>query len=246
MGSGGPVGTELLGIGAVAHKQSSKSRIPEKTITRLSIYLRCLEELVGDEMTAVSSQQLAERFGLNSAQVRKDLAYFGQFGVRGLGYYTGRLKRNLELILGLNQKWEVALVGLGNLGSALLNYRGFQQRGFRILVAFENDPGKVGRRVGRVPVYHVQKLVPILRRRNIRMAVIAVPASAAQAVADGLVAAGVNAILNFAPTQLSVPREVKVQNVDLSVMLKTLSFYVIRCTRDSRARSRPSHRALKK
>lgn len=229
----------------MTQKQSNKSRIPEKTITRLSIYLRCLEELAGNEMTAVSSQQLAERFGLNPAQVRKDLAYFGQFGVRGLGYYTGRLKQNLEQILGLNHKWEVALVGVGNLGSALLNYRGFQQRGFRILVAFENDPSKVGRRVGRVPVYHVQKLVPILKRRRIRMAVIAVPASAAQGAADRLVAAGVNAILNFAPTLLAVPSEVKVQNVDLSVMLKTLSFYVIRSPRNSRARSRPSHRVLK-
>ncbi|MFQ5989289.1 MAG: redox-sensing transcriptional repressor Rex [Candidatus Methylomirabilales bacterium] len=211
-----------------------KSRIPERTITRLSIYLRCLEELVTDGTTAVSSQQLAERFGLNSAQVRKDLAYFGQFGVRGLGYYTVELKQNLERILGLNQKWEVALVGLGNLGSALLNYRGFQQRGFRILVVFENDPSKVGRRIGRIPVYHVQKLVPILKRRRIKMAVIAVPAGTAQGVADRLVAAGVNAILNFAPTQLSVPKGVKVQNVDLSVMLKTLSFYVIRSTRDFR------------
>ena len=230
----------------MAQKQSAKSRIPEKTITRLSIYLRCLEELVGDGTNAVSSQQLAERFGLNSAQVRKDLAYFGQFGVRGLGYYTGKLKESLEQILGLNQKWEVALVGLGNLGSALLNYRGFQQRGFRILVAFENDPGKVGRRAGRVPVYHVQRLVPILKRRRIKMAVIAVPASAAQVVADRLVAAGVNAILNFAPTQISVPKEVKVQNVDLSVMLKTLSFYVIRCPRGVRPPSRSSHRVLKK
>ena len=211
-----------------------KSRIPERTITRLSIYLRCLEELATDGTTAVSSQQLAERFGLNSAQVRKDLAYFGQFGVRGLGYYTVELKQSLERILGLNQKWEVALVGLGNLGSALLNYRGFQQRGFRILVVFENDPSKVGRRIGRIPVHHVQKLVSILKRRRIKMAVIAVPAGTAQGVADRLVAAGVNAILNFAPTQLSVPKGVKVQNVDLSVMLKTLSFYVIRSTRDFR------------
>ena len=226
--------------------QSISSRIPERTITRLSIYLRCVEELVADGMTAVSSQQLAERFGLNSAQVRKDLAYFGQFGVRGLGYYTEGLKQNLERILGLNQKWEVALVGLGNLGSALLNYRGFQQRGFRILVAFEIDPSKVGHRVGRVAVYHVQKLVPILKRRRIKMAVIAVPAGAAQGVATRLVAAGVHAILNFAPTQLSVPKGVKVQNVDLSVMLKTLSFYVVRSARDSRAPVRTSHRALKK
>ena len=208
-------------------------RIPERAITRLSIYLRCLEELLADGTLAVSSHQLAERFGLNSAQVRKDLAYFGQFGVRGLGYYTGELKGNLERILGLNQQWEVALVGLGNLGSALLNYRGFRQRGFRLAAAFDNDPSKVGMRIGRVPVFDVERIVPILKRRRIKMAVIAVPAAAAQAVTDQLVAAGVNAILNFAPTQLSVPKRVKVQNVDLSVMLKTLSFYTARSARAS-------------
>ncbi|MFQ5848157.1 MAG: redox-sensing transcriptional repressor Rex [Candidatus Methylomirabilales bacterium] len=213
-------------------KRMIRHRIPEKAITRLTIYLRCLEEVLADGMTAVSSQQLAERFGLNSAQVRKDLAYFGQFGVRGLGYYTEELKQNLERILGLTREWEVALVGLGNLGSALLNYRGFQRRGFRISVVFENDPNKVGQRIGRIPVCRVEKIVPILKRRRIRMAVITVPAAAAQAVADQLVAAGVNAILNFAPTQLSVPKGVKVQNVDLSVMLKTLSFYTIRSTPD--------------
>jgi redox-sensing transcriptional repressor len=216
-------------------ERAVRHRIPERAITRLSIYLRCLEEVLADGMATVSSQQLAERFGLNSAQLRKDLAYFGQFGIRGLGYYTGELKQNLERILGLNQEWEVALVGLGNLGSALLNYRGFQQRGFRISLVFDNDPHKVGRRIGRVPVRHVEKIGPILKRRRIKMAVIAVPAGAAQAVTDRLVAAGVNAILNFAPTQLSVPKRVKVLNVDLSVMLKTLSFYTIRSARDARA-----------
>lgn len=215
-------------------QRSIRHRIPEKTITRLSIYLRCIEEVVADGMTAVSSKQLAERFGLNSAQVRKDLAYFGQFGVRGLGYYTDELKQNLERILGLNQEWGVALVGLGNLGSALLNYRGFSRRGFHISVVFDTDSGKVGRRIGSVPVYHADKIVPHLKRRRIKMAIIAVPAGAAQAVASQLVSGGVNAILNFAPTQLSVPRGVKVQNVDLSVMLKTLSFYTIRSTRDRR------------
>lgn len=212
-----------------------KHRIPERTITRLSIYLRCVEELFADGTASVSSQQLAHRFGLNSAQVRKDLAYFGQFGVRGVGYFTEELKENLERILGLKQEWEVALVGLGNLGSALLNYRGFRQRGFCISVVFDNDPSKVGRSIGKVPVYDVEKIVPLLKRRKIKMAVLAVPSGAAQPVADQLVTAGVNAILNFAPTQLSVPKAVKVQNVDLSVMLKTLSFYTIRSVRDTRA-----------
>ena len=204
------------------------SRIPERTITRLSIYLRCLEELQADGLRAVSSKQLADRLGLNSAQVRKDLAYFGQCGVRGLGYYTGELKHNLERILGLKRDWHVALVGVGNLGSALLAYPGFQRRGFRLSVAFEKDPAKIGRKHGRVPVHPVERIGPTLKRRGIRIAVLAIPAAGAQAVADQLVAAGVNAILNFAPTQLTVPRGVKVQNVDLSVLLKTLAFHTNR------------------
>src|SRR5574337_1633389 len=127
-------------------------KIPEKTISRLSIYLRCLEELEVDGVTSVSSKQLAERFGLNSAQGRKDLAYFGQFGVRGLGYYIAELKHNLERILGLKQDWEVALVGVGNLGSALIAYKGFQARGFRINLAFDSDPAKVGQQIDGVVV----------------------------------------------------------------------------------------------
>ena len=212
----------------VKSELSPKQRIPERTITRLSIYLRCLEELLADGQRTVSSKQLAERFGLNSAQVRKDLAYFGQFGVRGLGYYTETLKHSLEQILGLKRQWEVALVGVGNLGSALLNYRGFEKRGFRISVVFDVDPQKVGRRIGKVSVLHVDKIAPVLRRRGIKIAIIAIPAAGAQAVTDQLVAAGVNSVLNFAPTHLSVPQGVKVQNVDISIMLKTLSFHTIR------------------
>ncbi len=217
----------------VKSEQRAKQRIPERTVTRLSIYLRCLEELVADGQRAVSSKQLAERFGLNSAQVRKDLAHFGQFGVRGLGYYTETLKHSLEQILGLKRQWEVALVGLGNLGSALLNYKGFETRGFRISVVFDIDPQKVGRRIGKVSVLHVDKIAPVLRRRGIKIAIIAIPAVGAQAVTEKLVAAGVNSILNFAPTHLAVPRGVKVQNVDISIMLKTLSFHTIRSSSDS-------------
>jgi len=204
------------------------ARVPEKTVTRLSIYLRCVEELQADGLTAVSSRQLAERFGLNSAQVRKDLAYFGQFGVRGLGYYTGELKHNLERILGLKRDWQVALVGVGNLGSALLAYPGFQRRGFRLSVAFEKDPAKIARKQGRIPVHPVERIGPVLRRRGIKIAVLAIPAAGAQGVADQLVAAGVNAILNFAPTQLTVPPGVKVLNVDLAVLLKSLAFHTTR------------------
>jgi len=214
-------------------------KIPEKTVTRLSIYLRCLEELEADGVTSVSSKQLAERFGLNSAQVRKDLAYFGQFGVRGLGYYIAELKHNLERILGLKQDWEVALVGAGNLGSALIAYKGFQARGFRLGMAFDTQPAKIGLCVDGVQILDVASLVPTIRKRKIKIAMVAVPAPAAQPVADLLVEAGVTAILNFAPVQLSVPEGVKVQNVDLSVLLKTLSYHTVRTSRTSPRRTEP-------
>jgi len=209
-------------------------KIPDRTVTRLSIYLRCLEELQTDGVDAISSRKLAERFGLNSAQVRKDLAYFGQFGVRGLGYYIRDLKSNLEQILGLKRDWEVALVGMGNLGSALAAYSRFPEQGFRITAAFERDPERVGTRVGAVPIHDVSKMVPTLRRRRIRIAIVATPAAVAQEVADLLVQAGVTSILNFAPAQLVVPDGVKVQNVDLSVLLKTLSYHTVRANRTHR------------
>jgi redox-sensing transcriptional repressor len=214
-------------------------KIPDKTVTRLSIYLRCLEELEAGGVTSVSSRQLAERFGLNSAQVRKDLAYFGQFGVRGLGYYIAELKHNLERILGLKQDWEVVLVGVGNLGSALIAYKGFQARGFKIGMAFDADPAKVGQVVGDVPIVEIAKLVPTVRRKKVKIAVLAVPAPAAQSVADLLVEGGVTAILNFAPAQLAVPEGIKVQNVDLSVLLKTLSYHTVRTNRPGPQRTEP-------
>lgn len=206
-------------------------KIPEKTVTRLSIYLRCLEELENDGIVSVSSSQLANRFGLNSAQVRKDLAYFGQFGVRGLGYYVGALRHNLERILGLEQEWEVALVGLGNLGSALVAYKGFQEKGFKISAVFDRDPAKIGRRVEGIPVMDASKIVPVIRKRKIKIGILAVPAVSAQVALNLLVEAGVTAILNFVPAQLTVPDSVKLQNVDLSVLLKTLSYHIVRTDR---------------
>ena len=206
-------------------------KIPEKTVTRLSIYLRCLEELENDGIVSVSSSQLADRFGLNSAQVRKDLAYFGQFGVRGLGYYVGALRHNLERILGLKQEWEVALVGLGNLGSALVAYKGFQEKGFKISAVFDRDPAKIGRRVEGIPVMDASKIVPVIRKRKIKIGILAVPSVSAQVVLNLLVEAGVTAILNFVPSQLTVPDSVKLQNIDLSVLLKTLSYHIVRTDR---------------
>lgn len=215
-------------------------KIPEKTVTRLSIYLRCLEELENDGIVSVSSSQLASRFGLNSAQVRKDLAYFGQFGVRGLGYYAGALRHNLERILGLKQEWEVALVGLGNLGSALVAYKGFQEKGFKISAVFDRDPAKIGRRVEGIPVMDASKIVPVIRKRKIKIGILAVPAVSAQVVLNLLVEAGVTAILNFVPAQLTVPDSVKLQNVDLSVLLKTLSYHIVRTHRPASPKDSPS------
>jgi redox-sensing transcriptional repressor len=213
------------------------TKIPEKTVTRLSIYLRCLEELENDGVVRMSSGQLAERFGLNSAQVRKDLAYFGQFGVRGLGYYIGALRHNLERILGLKQNWEVALVGFGNLGSALIAYKGFQEKGFKISAVFDQDPAKIGRRVEGIQVMGTSRIVPVIRKRRIKIGMLAVPAASAQTVLNLLVEAGVTAVLNFVPAQLTVPASVKVQNVDLSVLLKTLTYHIARTARPSTRKS---------
>jgi len=207
------------------------SKIPEMTIRRLSVYTRCLQQLEEDEVKTVSSQDLAERFGLNSAQVRKDLAYFGEFGVRGIGYYVSGLKAELSRILGLDREWPLALVGFGNLGSALFRYRGFGRQGFRIAIIFDDDPAKIGRSVDGVPVMGTRDMTRELRARSVQIGIVAVPAESAQAVTDQLVAAGVKAVLNFAPARLRVSREIRLKQVDLSIELETLSFYLAKDTR---------------
>ena len=204
------------------------TKIPEMTIRRLSIYTRCLLQLEEDDVKTISSQELAERFNLNSAQVRKDLAYFGEFGVRGIGYYVSGLKAELQRILGLDREWPVALVGLGNLGSALFHYKGFSRQGFRIAIVFDDDPAKAGREIGGVPIVSTRDVAREVKARAIQIAVIAVPADAAQGVADQLVAAGIKAVLNFAPAVLTVPAGVSMRKVDLAIELQILSFYQLR------------------
>lgn len=206
-------------------------KIPEMTVRRLSVYTRCLLQLEEDGVKTVSSQELAERFNLNSAQVRKDLAYFGEFGVRGIGYYVSGLKAELQRILGLDREWPVALVGFGNLGSALFHYKGFGRQGFRITAIFDNDPAKCGRDVRGVPVLATHALAREIKARGIQIAVVAVPAEGAQVVTDQLVAAGIKAVLNFAPARIRVPRDVRFKDVDLSIELETLSFYLAKPTR---------------
>jgi len=206
-------------------------KIPEMTIRRLSVYTRCLLQLEEDGIKTISSQDLAERFNLNSAQVRKDLAYFGEFGVRGIGYYVSGLKAELQRILGLDREWPVALVGLGNLGSALFHYKGFSRQGFRVAVVFDDDPAKIGRDIDGVPIVATSDIAREVAARSIQIAILAVPAEAAQAVTDQLVAAGIKAVLNFAPARLRVPREARLKHVDLSIELETLSFYLAQGTR---------------
>jgi redox-sensing transcriptional repressor len=212
----------------MAHRSSYRlPKIPEMTVRRLSVYTRCLQQLEEDGIKTVSSQELAERFNLNSAQVRKDLAYFGEFGVRGIGYYVAGLKAELQKILGLDREWPVALIGLGNLGAALFNYRGFGRQGFRIAAIFDDDPAKVSRgEVNGVPVFPTADLKREIAARGIQMGIVAVPAEAAQTVSDQLVAAGIKAILNFAPARIRVPKDVRLKDVDLSIELETLSFYL--------------------
>lgn len=199
-------------------------KVAESTVRRLSLYLRFLEEFEGQGIATVSSGALASRGGTTSAQVRKDLSFFGSFGKRGLGYPVPELADRLRLILGLKRRYQVALIGAGKIGSALVQYRGFRQRGFDIVAIFDSDPGKVGRQWNGLTIQDVAKLEAELGRRPIDMAVLVTPGEAAQAVTDRLVALGVKAILNFAPVQLAVPDEVVVKTVNLALELETLSY----------------------
>ena len=215
----------------MARAGSRLPKIPEMTIRRLSVYTRCLLQLEEDGVKTISSQELAERFSLNSAQVRKDLAYFGEFGVRGIGYYVSGLKAELQRILGLDREWPVALVGLGNLGAALFHYKGFARQGFRIAVVIDDDPAKIGREIEGVPIVAGRDMAREIKARSVQIAIVAVPPEAAQAVTEQLVAAGIKAVLNFAPTRLRVGRDVRLKNVDLSIELETLSFYLAKGAR---------------
>ena len=209
-------------------KQSADS-VSELTTNRLSVYLRCLSALEDAGVRTISSQSLAEQFHLNAAQIRKDLAYFGEFGVRGVGYYVRDLKRHLRQILGLDRKLRVAIMGAGNLGLALADYPGFRQEGFEIAALFDTLKEKVGQQSrGGVPIYDIHDLKKVSKREGIRIAVIAVPAPSAQHVLGLVVAAGIKAVLNFSPGPLTVPPDVKLKSVDLTQSLESLSFFLAR------------------
>jgi redox-sensing transcriptional repressor len=202
-------------------------RIPKAVIKRLSLYARVLQALEFEHIEKVSSAELARRLGLNSAQVRKDLAYFGPFGVPGFGYYVSDLRRQIRHILGKDRKVRVVLVGVGNLGSALLSYKGFLKDGFSMLWGFDIDPEAArARSRTTVPIFPINDLEARLSDRQIDIAVLAVPAETAQEIANRLVNLGVHAILNFVPIHLAVPPHVQVRYVDLSLELESLSYYI--------------------
>jgi len=196
-------------------------RISESTVRRLSHYYRVLEEVEAEGGRLISSHRLAEREGVTSAQVRKDLSSFGSFGRRGLGYHVEHLRDEIRALLGLDRRWRACVVGAGHIGTALLGYRGFADQGFDIVAAFDADPDRVGRTLDGLTVRPMSQLSP---RDGFEIGVIATPAAAAQVVADALVAAGVQGILNFAPRKLRVPEAVTVRAVDMTMEFESLSY----------------------
>jgi redox-sensing transcriptional repressor len=199
-------------------------RISESTVRRLSHYYRVLEEVEDEGKRLISSHRLAEREGVTSAQVRKDLSCFGSFGRRGLGYNVAHLRKELGAILGLDRRWRVAVVGAGNLGTALMLYRGFEKQGFDVVAAFDRDPERIGQRLGELVVRDIAELATVAKDGGFDMGVIATPVRAAQEVADALVAAGVRGILNLAPRKLFVPSHVTLRTMDMTVEFESLSF----------------------
>ncbi|MGH9157735.1 MAG: redox-sensing transcriptional repressor Rex [Acidimicrobiales bacterium] len=210
----------------------ARCTVPEATVARLPLYLRSLVEVAEAKTTTISSERLAELAGVNAAKVRKDLSYLGSYGTRGVGYDVEYLLYQISRELGLNQDWPVAIVGMGNLGHALANYRGFMARGFRVVALVDADSSKVGEHVGAMAVRPIDDLRAIVDDEGVAIGIIATPAAAAQDVADRLIAAGVRSILNFAPVVLTTPDTVSVRKVDLSIELQILSFYQQRGTAD--------------
>jgi redox-sensing transcriptional repressor len=202
-----------------------RAAIPKKTVYRLSVYLRCLEHLSENGVQTVSSQALAHAAGVKPTQLRKDLTFFGHFGTRGLGYDAATLRDRIADVLGRKQLQPVVLVGVGHLGSALLAYKGFEKEGFEIVAGFDVDIKRKRRRTFNQPILHLDKLEEFVRKHRIKMGVVTVPPSAAQDVANRLVGAAVNAILNFAPVVLHVPNNVVVSNVNLAIELENLSYF---------------------
>jgi redox-sensing transcriptional repressor len=213
---------------------SKKRNIPEPTIERLPRYLRSFADFARNQHRVISSKELATASGINPAQVRKDLAHFGQFGQRGIGYDVKTLDSKMREILGLHKSWRIALVGCGNLGTALLQYGGFSKAGFKIEAAFDVDPSKVGWELEGVRIWATPAIRQVVREKKIEIGIIAVPASQAQRVADDLVDAGIRAIVNFAPCVLTVPKSVLVRGVDLASELESLTYFLEKSSRSEK------------
>jgi len=203
-----------------------KFKIPDATIGRLSLYSRYLAEADEKGITTVSSHNIAQATGVTPAQVRKDLAYFGEFGTRGVGYNSRELYNYIMKILGLDKRWSIAIIGAGNLGSALTQYKGFQQRGFDVKCIFDNDPKKIGKKLANVEICSIDSLEEKVKELDIKLGIIAVPAQAAQEVADRLVKAGIKGIINFAPINITVDESVILRRVDLAAQLEYLTYYL--------------------
>jgi redox-sensing transcriptional repressor len=207
-------------------RKSSRPDIPRKTIYRLSAYLRCLARLKQNTIRTVSSDALAKAARVKPTQLRKDLTYFGQFGTRGLGYDVGQLSQMISDLLGTNSLQPVILVGVGNLGMALLSYRGFEHEGFEIIAGFDSDLRRKRNKQLRQPVYGMEKLFEVVRERGVRMAILTVPPASAQEVTNKLLEGGITGILNFAPVVLEVPDDVMVNNVNLAIELENLCYFI--------------------
>ncbi|HSR49102.1 MAG TPA: redox-sensing transcriptional repressor Rex [Anaerolineales bacterium] len=202
------------------------SSVPDIVVGRLPLYLRALTQMAANGKEITSSQELGERLGISSAQIRKDLSQFGEFGKQGTGYNIGYLKDQLRRILKVDRIWDVVLIGVGDLGRAIAHYGGFVDRGYRIVAVFDSDPAKVGTQIGSLVVNDVSHLQEEIRQRGIAVAMLAVPANAAQDLADRLVEAGVRGILCYAPTSLQVPKTVSVQYIDPVLHLQRMTYYI--------------------
>jgi redox-sensing transcriptional repressor len=200
--------------------------IPDIVIGRMPIYLRALQRMASEGRQVTSSQELGERLGISAAQIRKDLSQFGEFGKQGTGYNIEFLSKRISEILKVDRVWDVAIIGAGDMGHALASYNGFAERGFRIVMIFDNNPDKIGTLVGDFEVKDIVTAKDVLAAANIKVAMMAVPASAAQEVADELVEAGVKAILNYAPVNLNTPMDVRVQYIDPATRLQRMTYYL--------------------
>ena len=221
--------------------------VSESTTNRLSVYLRCLKEVSASGAKTISSRALAENFHLNSAQIRKDLGYFGEFGVRGLGYSVDALCDHLTKILGLDKEHRVCIVGAGRLGTALADYDGFRKANFTVAALFDTDARKIGKKIGTVQVLDMKNFAATVKRDKIELAVIAVPAEAAQSVFESIVGAGIKAAMNFAPAALKkTDKEVKLRTIDLTTSLESLSYFLAKPAKRKPASRKPKAKADRK